>query len=75
MDFYERRRTKLASQRQAEAEGKVADSMEVRLALIAKMDAGEMTLEQVQAELKRIKRKAKANGQITRSQAYSRGRI
>lgn len=46
--------------------------LHLRLALIAKMHAGEMTLEQVQAELKHIKRKAKANGQITRAQAYHR---
>lgn len=57
----------------AEADGKVADSMDVRLGLIAKMDAGEMTLEQVQAELKRIKRNAGKNGQITRARAYQRG--
>ena len=36
----------------------VADSMDVRIALIERMDAGELTLEQVQAELKRIKRNA-----------------
>ena len=63
-------KAKMANQRQAETDGRVADSMEVRLALIARMDAGELTLAEVQAELKRIKRKAKANGQITRAQAY-----
>ena len=57
----------------AEAEGLVADSMDVRLALIAKMDAGEMTLAEVQAELKRIKRSAAKNGQTTRSKVYGRG--
>lgn len=57
----------------SEAEGEVADSMDVRRALIAKMHSGEMTLEQVQAELKRIQRGAKAKGQVTRAQAYSRG--
>jgi hypothetical protein len=70
MDFYDRRRASLANQKKAEADGIVADSMEVRLALVAKVHSGEMTLEQVQAELKRIKRTAKANGKITRSQAY-----
>lgn len=54
----------------AEAQGRVADSMEVRLALMAKFHEGEMTLPEVQAELKRIKRNAKKNGQITRNQAY-----
>ena len=48
----------------------VADSLDVRMALIARMNAGEMTLEQVQNELKRIKRGAKAAGKITRAQAY-----
>jgi len=70
MGDYFAMKEKRANQRKAEADGRVADSMEVRMALIAKMDAGEMTLEQVQAEIKRIQRKAKANGQITRAQAY-----
>jgi len=70
MNAYERRRAKLKNQKGAEAAGEVADSMEVRLALVAKMHSGEMTLEQVQAELKRIQRGAKAAGKITRSQAY-----
>ena len=63
---------KLDAVRAAEADGKVADSMEVRMALIARMDAGEITLEDVQAELKRIKRVAKKSGQVTRAQAYRR---
>jgi hypothetical protein len=54
----------------AEEQGRIADSMEVRTALVAKMDSGEMTLEEVQAELKKIKRNAKKNGLVTRSQAY-----
>jgi len=56
-----------------EASGKIADSMEVRKALIAKMDAGEMTLDQVQAELKRIKRNAAKIGKTTRARAYRGG--
>jgi hypothetical protein len=59
--------------KRADAAGEVADSMEVRMALIARMHAGELTLEQVQAELKRIKRDAKKNGKVTRAQAFSRG--
>jgi hypothetical protein len=47
--------------------------MEVRMELVKKMHSGEMTLEQVQAELARIKRSARKNGQITRNQAYRRG--
>jgi hypothetical protein len=59
------------AQKQAETEGKVADSMEVRLALMQRFHNGELTLEQVQAELASIKRKAKGNGQITRDQAFT----
>lgn len=58
---------------ECEAKGLVADSKEVREDLIKRMDSGEITLEQVQSELKRIKRNAKKNGQITRAQAYNRG--
>ena len=69
-DWYTKRRRKLAQMQDAETAGRVADSMEVRMELVRKMHAGEMTLEEVQAELKRIKRSAKKNGQITRDQAY-----
>lgn len=72
MDYFEHR-NRIDYQRDMEAQGKVADSMDVRRALIERMDAGELTLGQVQAELKRIQRTAKASGQITRAQAY-RGR-
>jgi hypothetical protein len=68
-----RRNEKFAAIKTAESAGVVADSMEVRMALIARMDAGELTLEQVQAELKKIKRNAKKNGLVTRSQVFSRG--
>jgi cell fate (sporulation/competence/biofilm development) regulator YlbF (YheA/YmcA/DUF963 family) len=54
----------------AEASGIVADSMDVRIKLVEKMDAGEMTLEQVQEELKKIKRNAKKNGLKTRAQVW-----
>lgn len=60
--------------RKAEAEGIVADSMEVRKELIRRMDAGELTLYQVQAELAKIKRNAKKSGKVTRNQAW-RGRF
>jgi len=56
-----------------ESEGMIADSQKVRIALMAKVRAGESTLEEVQVELKRIKRNAKKNGKITRSQAFTRG--
>ena len=57
----------------AEAAGEVADSMEVRERLIRQVKSGEKTLEEVQAELVRIKRNAKRNGHLTRSQAWNRG--
>ena len=59
--------------KRCEKEGIVADNTEVRMALMAKVRSGECTLEEVQAELKKIKRNAKKNGQITRNQAFVRG--
>lgn len=64
-------RDRREAQKQAEAEGKVADSMEVRKALMQRFHNGEITLEQAQAELAKIKRNAKRNGQITRNQAFT----
>ncbi len=63
------------AQRRADADnaenmGIVADSMEVRMALMKQFNDGEKTLEEVQAELARIKRGAKKVGKITRNQAY-----
>jgi hypothetical protein len=58
---------------QAEKEGSIADSQEVRIELMRKLSSGEMTLAEVQAELKKIKRGAKKAGKITRSQAWNRG--
>ena len=57
----------------AEAAGQVADSMDVRLALMDRVHSGEITLEQAQAELKKIKSGAKRAGKVTRAQAFSRG--
>lgn len=59
-----------AALKQAEADDRVADSMEVRLALMERVRNGEITLEAAQTELKRIKRDAKAAGKVTRSQAF-----
>ena len=66
---YDRWRSRREAMRKAEAEGTVADSMEVRQALMLRVHAGEITLEAAQAELARIKRNAKKNGLITRDQA------
>lgn len=54
----------------AETRGEVADSMDVRMDLIRRMKAGEIPLDQAQAELKRIKRAGRANGLKTRQQVY-----
>jgi hypothetical protein len=54
----------------AEAEGKVADSMEYRLALMERVHKGEITLEQAQSELKKVKRNAKKNGMTTRNSVF-----
>ena len=56
---------------QAEKTGIVADSVEYRKALMERVYSNEITLEQAQAELKKIKSSAKKNGKITRAQAYS----
>ncbi len=42
-----------------------ADNMEVRKTLMKRVHAGEMTLEAAQTELKRIKARAKRDGQQT----------
>ena len=69
-DRFWRRLERRAAADKAEADGEVADSMEIRKALMARVGSGEITLEAAQAELKRIKRGAKAAGKITRAQAY-----
>lgn len=69
MDYFEHKQ-RLNHQKQAESDGRVADSLEVRKQLIQRMKAGEITFDEMQKELKRIKRNAKKNGQITRAQAY-----
>lgn len=56
-----------------EANGRIADSMAVRLDIVRRMERGEITPEQGQAELKRIKRNAKKNGKITREQSFRQG--
>ncbi len=64
---------KRAAVKDAEASGLVADSMDVRRALIDRMDKGEITPAQAQAQLKTIQRGAKRAGLLTRAQAFSRG--
>ena len=64
---------KMRAMKDAETAGQVADSSEVRMALVTRVHNGEITLAQAQDELKKIKRGAKAAGKVTRSQAFSRG--
>jgi hypothetical protein len=59
--------------KQAEESGQVSDSMDVRKALMAKVHMGEITLQDAQAELKRIQRGSRNAGRITRSQAFRQG--
>lgn len=59
-----------ADLKNAEASGRVADSLEVRKALMERVHKGEITLEAAQAELAKIKRGAKKAGMVTRNQAY-----
>ena len=64
---------KRAAVKAAESAGQVADSMDVRMALMDRVHKGEITLEQAQSGLKKIKAKAKSIGKVTRAQAFSRG--
>lgn len=64
---------KKAALREADSSGQVADSMEVRKALMARVHSGEITLERAQSELARIKRGASAVGKTTRAQAFRNG--
>ena len=57
--------------KEAEESGQVADSLEVRMALMARVKSGEITLAEAQVELRRIKRGAGQRGLITRAQAYT----
>lgn len=70
---FEASRDKFAELHRSEAAGEVADSLDVRKALIQRMTAGELTLDQVQAELKRIRRGAAKAGKVTRTAAFRRG--
>lgn len=54
----------------AEASGELADSMAVRLEIVRRMQVGELTLEEGQAELKRIQREARKAGKPTRGSVW-----
>lgn len=65
-------RRKREAVKDAEANGLIADSMAVRLELVGRAARGEIAPEQMQEELKRIKREAKKKGLLTRDQVYRR---
>jgi len=69
----EARFDKFNNVKKCEAEGIIADSTDVRMALMEQVRSGEKTLQEVQSELKKIKRNAKKNGMITKNQAFIRG--
>ncbi|WP_332774226.1 hypothetical protein [Pseudomonas sp. ESBL1] len=69
-DWYDRRLDKRVALQIAEEQGLVADSTEFRQALVAKLQSGEMTLDQVQEGLRKVKREAKKNGKKTRDQIW-----
>lgn len=69
-DWHDRRLDKRVALQIAEEQGAVADSTEFRQALVAKLQSGEMTLNQVQEELRKVKRDAKRNGKKTRAQIW-----
>ena len=69
-DWYDRRLDKRVALQIAEEQGLVADSTEFRQALVAKLHSGEMTIDQVQEELRKVKREAKKHGKKTREQIW-----
>lgn len=71
--FETRRRMGLDNIVKEEAANNVADSMEVRKQLMARVEAGEITLEDAQKQLAKIKSGAKRAGKKTRNQAYLEG--
>jgi hypothetical protein len=70
---FERRLDKRNALKTSEEAGLVADSLEIRKALMDRVYSGEITLIDAQKELKKIKSGAKKKGLMTRSQAWSRG--
>lgn len=54
----------------AQQDGIVADSDSVRVEIVKRIKAGEITLAEGQAELKRIQRDARRCGMKTRSQVW-----
>lgn len=57
----------------AEAAGELVDGMAVRLVILARVRAGELTIADAQAELRKLQAGAKAAGKATRAQVFLRG--
>lgn len=68
-----KRRDKLNAVRKAEREGKIADSLPVRKAILDKVFAGQLTLEEAQQEMNRLKSTAKKKGLLTTEQVWVQG--
>jgi hypothetical protein len=69
-DSFWRIQKQKAALKQAEADGVVADNMEVRKELVRQFETKQITFEEMQAKLAKIKRDAKKNGKVTRNQAF-----
>lgn len=63
---------KVAAVKAADESGEIADSMTVRLALIARVKAGEITLDEAKRQLALLRRTATKNGKTTRSRVWRR---
>jgi len=70
--YAEKRYDRRDAVNKADKAEEVCDSMSVRMALIERMNSGELTLKEVQAELKKIKRDGKKAGKLTLHQVYMR---
>ena len=62
-DYYDYERAKATDDRMRDPN--TPDNLDVRLAIMARVRSGEITLAQGQAELAEIKRKGKAAGKVT----------
>jgi uncharacterized membrane protein YjjP (DUF1212 family) len=71
MDKYMQSIIKREAVNKAEQSGVVADSLAVRMALMNRVESGEITLQEAQSQLKNIKKNAKKNGMATRQSVWS----
>lgn len=71
MDIW-RQQDKRNEVNRSEQAGEVADSLEVRKEILARVGSGEITMAKAHAELRKIRRNAKKAGKVTRNQAWHR---